>query len=114
MLGLLRHGKKNFLDSGVEYGGRIAVVKQRQQLVQLTQRLTGSERLPSKGEQRTARRIGHPERHAPAIFDAFDEQLALPSLGIELDCPHLLTEERMQKILDFDGARIAGIIRQRL
>jgi len=88
-------------------------VKRGQQFVELTQRLAGSERLPSPSEQRTARRIGHPEGQAPPIVDPFDEQLTFPSFGVKLYCSHLLTEERMQRIPDFDDARIAGIIRQR-
>ena len=83
-------------------------------MVQLAQCLTGSEWLPPKGEQRTARRIGHPGGQAAPILTGFDEQLTFPPFGVELDCPHLLPEERVQKVLDSDSARIAGIIRQRL
>ena len=68
------------------------------------------ERLPSQGEQRTACLIGHPGGHATPNINAFDEQLILPSFGIERDCSHFLTEERMQRIFNSDGARIAGII----
>ena len=48
------------------------------------------------------------------ILGGLDEQLTLPPFGIALDGSHLLTEQRMEEILDFDGAQIAGIIRQRL
>ena len=103
-------GGRDFPSSGVKYGGRTSPVKRRQEFVESTQCLARRERLPSEGEQRTACGIGHPGGQAPPVFDTFDEQLPLPSFGIELDCLHLLTEERMQRILDFDRARIAGII----
>jgi hypothetical protein len=48
------------------------------------------------------------------ILGAFDKQLTLPPFGIALNDPHRLTEQRMEKILDFDQAQIAGIIRQRI
>lgn len=88
-------------------------VNRRQQIIELAQCLARSERLPSKGEQRAARRIGHPSGQAAPILRGFDKQMTFPSLGIELDGAHLLAKERMQKILDPDDARIAGIIRQR-
>ena len=100
--------------SGVYFRLAVAFVKGRQQCVELAQRLRGSKRLPSKAEPRTACRIGHPGGQASAILQSLDERLPLPPFGVQLDDSHLLTEQRMQKILDFDQAQIAGIIRQRL
>ena len=58
----------------------------------------------------TRRWIGHPGGHVTPVIGVLDEELPIPSLAIERDCSHLLTEQRMQRIRDFDGARIAGII----
>jgi hypothetical protein len=106
--------KQIFPDSGVEYRRGISPVNRRQQSIQLAQGLAGSERLPSEGEQRAACRIGHPRGQAAPILRGLDEQLPLPSLGVELDGTHVLAEEWVQKIFDLDDARIAGIIRQRI
>jgi len=39
--------------------------------------------------------------------------LTFSPFGITLNSTYLLAEERMEGILDFDGAQIAGIIRRR-
>ena len=50
----------------------------------------------------------------PAL-GGINQQLTFgPPLGIALNIAHYLAEQRMEKILDFDDAQIAGIIRQRL
>jgi hypothetical protein len=40
--------------------------------------------------------------------------LTFSPFGVALNGSYLLTEQRMEEILDFDGAQIAGIIRRRL
>jgi hypothetical protein len=90
------------------------LVKSGHERVELAQRLLGNERLPSEGEKRTARWISHPSGQALPLFRGFDKQLAFSSLGITLNRSYLLTVQRMERILDFDGAQIAGIIRRRL
>ena len=100
------------------------MVKRCQQRLKLAQRLSGNERLPTEGEKRAARRLGHPGGQALPILGCLDEQLTFPPFGIALNGAYLLVEKRMEGIQDFDGAqmagtglydaRIAGIIRQRL
>ncbi len=100
------------------------LVKRCQQRVQLAQRLLGNERLPTEGEKRAARRLGHPGGQALPILGCLDEQLTFPPFGIALNGAHFLVEKWVEGIYDLDSAqvagtglydaRIAGIIRQRL
>jgi hypothetical protein len=76
----------------------------------LAQRLFGNERLAADREKRTARRIDHPRRQALPVLRGLDKQLAFPAFGVTLNSAYLLAEEWMEKVLDFDGAQIAGII----
>ena len=78
----------------------------------MAQRLLGNKRLPSEGEKRAGRWIGHPSGQAQPFFRGLDKQLALSTFGITLNRSYFLTVQRMERILDFDGAQIAGIIRR--
>ena len=89
------------------------MVKSGQKRVKLAQRLIGNERLPSKGEKCTTRWIRHPSGQALPVFRGLDKQLTFSPFGITLNCSYLLTVQRMEEVLDLDGAQIAGIIRRR-
>jgi hypothetical protein len=87
------------------------LVKCGQERIELAQHLIRNKRLPSKREKRATRWIRHPSRQALSVFRGLDKQLTFSPFGITLNCSYLLTVQRMEKILDFDGAQIAGIIR---
>jgi len=48
------------------------------------------------------------------ILRGLDKQLTFSPFGITLNSTYLLTIQRMEGVLDLDGAQIAGIIRRRL
>jgi len=74
------------------------LVKRCQQRVKLTQRLFGNERLPTEGEKRAARRLGHPGGQALPISGCLDKQLTFSSFGIALNRAHLLVEKWVKEI----------------
>jgi hypothetical protein len=110
---LLKNWTARSLCSGVQFRPQLALVKSRQQSVELAQRPLAHERLPSHREKRTASWIGHPGGQALPILRGLYKQLTFSPFRVALNGAHLLTVQRVEGVLDLDGAQIAGIIRRR-
>jgi len=107
---LLKQWGNESRSSGVQFRRTLSLVKSGQQGVEFQQRLLGNERLPSEGQRGTAGPISHPSRQALPSFGGLDINLAICRSDIAPNDPQLLAAQRMGGVLDFDLARIAGII----